>query len=191
MPSRPKNDASVNDADAATLHSAGVDVDGVGAPAEEVVVDIAGAAVSDEDAKNVGIRFVEPSPTAAPSVDHSDLSRLAEEKSRGKDLEAEFRSSLSDAAAPAKKSSAGLAEKEGVMTSLLSKIREKLGLKKAKVREELASLKKMKDGIAEDIADIKELEESEEKIAEKMKKLDTIKGELEAIEDEVEKELQS
>lgn len=191
MPSRPKNDASVNDADAATLHSAGVDVDGVDAPTEEVVVDIPGDAVSDEDAKNVGIRFVEPTPTAAPPVDHSDLSRLAEEKSRGKDLEAEFRSSLSDAAAPAKKSGAGLAEKEGVMTSLLSKIREKLGLKKAKVREELASLKKMKDGIAEDIADIKELEESEEKIAEKMKKLDTIKGELEAIEDEVEKELES
>lgn len=189
------DDNAINDSDKSTLHDAGVDVSGlaVSAPAEdkkEVYVDMDGSVPeqNDEDLKKTGIKFVEPAP-----INKEDLSALAEQQSRAgqkaKDLEEEFRSELSGAPKAVPVSEKAVVEKMGSMSELLSKISEKLGLKKKKVGTELQNLKKMKEGIQADIEDIKELEESEEKIKAQLQKMDTIKSEIEAIEQEVKEEL--
>ena len=183
---------SINDSDKSTLHDAGVDVSGLSAVKSSddkkdslVDMDDSVPGVNDEDLKKTGIKFVEEKP-----MNKEDLSALAEEKSwNAKDLEEEFRSQLSSASKPASVSEKAVVEKAGSMAGLLSKITEKLGLKKKKVSAELQSLKKMKEGIQADIEDIKELEESEEKIKAQLQKVDAFKSEIEAIEKEVGEEL--
>lgn len=193
MPKSQKADeAVINEADKTTLHDAGVDVKGL-APAEEpapAVVDIDGGApteeAADSDLQKTGIKFVESAPRK------EDLSALAEQRdqmaaSTARDLEDEFKSELSGIAP--KPVAKPTTERAGSLKSLLDQIREKLGLKKKKVKDELDTLKKMKEGISADIADIKELEESEGKIEAGLQKMDSLAGEMEAIEKEVGEEL--
>ncbi len=189
------DDNSINDNDKSTLHDAGVDVSGlaVSKPAEEkkeglIDMDSGVLEANDLELQKTGIKFVEEKP-----VNKEDLSALAEQKSRSvqnaKDLEEEFRSELSVTSKPSASSEKAVVEKISTMAGLLSKISEKLGLKKKKVGSELQNLKKMKEGIQADIEDIKELEESEEKIKAQLEKMDAIKSEIEAIEKEVGEEL--
>ncbi len=186
------DDNAINDSDKTTLHDAGIDVSGLSVVKsvgnkKDSLVDVDGSVPgeNDEDLKNTGIKFVEES-----RVNKEDLSALAEAKSQNaKDLEEEFRSELSGALKSSPVSEKSVVEKGTTMAGLLSKISEKLGLKKKKVSAELQSLKKMKEGIQSDIEDIKELEESEEKIKAQLEKMDTFKSEIEAIEKEVDEEL--
>ncbi|MCC7469580.1 MAG: hypothetical protein IT284_00325 [Bacteroidetes bacterium] len=211
------NKNSLGEDDKGVLHNAGVDVstlppepDDENAKEEEVIIDIdSGVNVAeDQDLKKTGIKFVEDN----KKINKEDLSSLAEEKIKKEevketvdvpkiqkpvnksesnvsaDLEAEFKSELSSVSPS--DISKEISQKAGTLSSLLSKIQEKLGIKKTKVKEELASLKKMKDGISQDISDIKELEESEEKIKTEIEKADNIKEEIQEIEKEVKEELE-
>lgn len=208
------NKNSLGEGDKGVLHNAGVDVstlppepDDENAKEEEVIIDIdSGVNVAeDQDLKKTGIKFVEDN----KKINKEDLSSLAEEKIKKEevkdvpkpqapinksesnvsaDLEAEFKSELSSVSS--NDISKEISQRTGTLSSLLSKIQEKLGIKKTKVKEELASLKKMKDGISQDISDIKELEESEEKIKTEIEKADNIKEEIQEIEKEVKEELE-
>lgn len=104
------------------------------------------------------------------------------------DLEKEFNQTINSAP---EKTQLSLNEKVSGLTSMLSKVKEKLGLKKTEVKKELEDLKKVKNDIAKDIENIKELEESEQKIEAELKKVEGITNEIEDIEKEVEEELKS
>lgn len=202
MPTTKKGeDNSINDNDKTTLHDAGVDVAGLGIAPEVKDVPATDAptinlddSISDPespDVKKTGIHFV----SDTPAVNKEDLSALAEEKMRmvegnSKDLEAEFRSELSSLKASSKSSSEkDMSDRSASLGSLLSKIQEKLGLKKKNVKDELSSLKKMKDSISKDISDIKNLEDSEGKIRAEIDKIESITKEVDAIEEEFGQEL--
>lgn len=197
------NQDSINNDDQKTLHDAGVDLPGMedqknkkpDSSAGEVVVDIDGGApkneAMDKDLAKTGIKFVEDQNTMPENKE--DLSALAEKKMKEmevnlntSDLEQEFKSQMSS---DSPKKTSDITSKSNTLSGLLTKIKEKLGLKKTKVKTELESLKKMKEGISQDIADIKELEESEDKIEAELEKLENIKKEMEAIEQEVNEEL--
>lgn len=199
MPNIKKNDQnSINENDKKELHDAGVDLPGMASSVtpedlnenkEEVVVDIDDNSniPVETDLSDTGIKFFDETQTK----NKEDLSLLAEQKKKelaASDLEEEFKSQLSTSES-VKESEKLVIEKGLSMKRLLSKIREKLGLKKTKVKTELDGLKKMKEGISKDISEIKELEESEQKIEEELKKIDTIKEEMEMIEKEVSEEL--
>lgn len=189
-----------NSADKDTMLKAGVDVSDSSEVTpenleEETVVDIDEGVpkdtVSDPDVQKTGIKFFDQN-----SVNKEDLSSLAEAKLKedvvsgnASDLEQAFKSELSKDVIPSADAKEVIGTKVSTMKSLLSKIRAKLGLKKTKVKSELESLKKMKEGITKDIEDIKELEESEHKIEDGLKKVETIKEEMEEIEKEVNNEL--
>ena len=201
MPNTKKGDGnSINDSDKNTLHDAGIDVAGMPSTSpeneikEETIVDIDGGAPvpNDPDVEKTGIRFFDENKPSATKVNKEDLSTLAEAKMKAEgasDLEAAFRSELSGNESEDRTSA--VIEKSGSLSALLSKIQEKLGMKKSKVKTELTNLKKMKEGISSDIADIKELEESEGKITAELKKIDTLKEEMDAIEKEVAEELKN
>ncbi len=205
MPNTKKDDTTaINDTDKTTLHDAGIDV-GSGAFASmattdkpvpaanpEGLIDIDGqnaASIADKDLEKTGLKFVDT------NFVKEDLSKLAEEKraaalaASGRDLEDEFKSELSNTKPEVKKSEGVVSSGASSLGGLLSKIREKLGLKKSKVKDELGNLKKMKEGISADITDIKALEESERKIQAELEKMDLIKEEVDAIEREVGDEL--
>lgn len=180
---------SLNTDDATTLAGAGVDVAGgsseniaEGEKEEVEVVDIDGTAGADVTPV-AGMKFVEeaPKPTEVP-----DLAALAEAKQKkeesSRDLEAQFNSELHDFKGPVKSAEPGVVPKPTTLAALLSKIQGKLGTKKASVKEELGSLKKMKDAIGHDIEEIKELEADEKKIEDEINKIETINQEVEAIE---------
>lgn len=201
MPNIKKNDQTViNDNDKKELHEAGVDlpttssvtqedvVESVPQQEEFIDIDSAPTVSNDVDIQSTGIKFFDEVKTE----NKEDLSMLAEKKQKelaAADLEEEFKSELSTAN-NSNETEKAIFDKGLSMKKLLSKIREKLGLKKTKVKSELDSLKKMKDGISKDISEIKELEESEKKIETEIKKIDTIKEEMETIEKEVSEELQ-
>lgn len=189
----------INDSDKKTLAGAGIDVsdrpikseeEEAIAPAEEKIIDIDGTTplAEDADIKNSGIQFVK----SEPAVNKEDLSSLAEEKTKAssKDLEEEFRSELSDAPKSKKTTDhkAVLAKSES-LSELLARIEDKLGHKKSEVKEELSSLKKMKDTIEKDITEIKDLEASEEKLKGEIDKIDAIREEVETIEEEFNEKL--
>lgn len=213
-PQTEKDTEAINQAEEDTLHSAGVDVAGLShtttasvqkptakakdSKAESVVdIDDGVPKTDDPDLAKTGIKFVDEetatkeakaeAPEQTVPVNKEDLSALAEAKMKASDLEEEFRSELTSS----EKTSAGSGDfgKTSTMTNLLQKIREKLGIKKNKVKSELENLKKMKDGISGDIADIKELEESEKKIEAEIEKVGSIKEEIDSIEKEVSEEL--
>ena len=188
MPNTKNDDGnSINQNDKTTLHGAGVDLSDTPIEPEsegEKIVDIDGSIPlgSDPDLEKSGVKFVEA------DVPVTDLSALAEKKAKtvssaAKDLEAEFRSELADFKGPLKPDGEkAVMEKSGTLRSMLTLVREKLGLKKKTVKSELESLKKMKDAITKDITTIKELEESENKINAELGKIDEIKKEVEEIE---------
>lgn len=187
------------------LHNAGVDV-GTGAftslasdqDKKEIdetvvpdVVDIDSGIpdAGDSDLAKTGIQFVDQNPVPSKT----DLSSLAEKKRAtldSKDLEDEFKSQFSDSKIAGKESGA-VEIKTSSLSSLLAKIQDKLGVKKKSVKEELVNLKRMKDTIGKDIEDIKELEESEEKIKTEVAKIESIKAEVDSIEREVGEELKN
>ncbi len=105
------------------------------------------------------------------------------------DLEREFNQTVGSVGAVSKASS--LNDDIFSLKLMLNKIKNKLGIKKTEVKEELGNLKKVKDDIAKDIENIKELEESEDKIEGQIKKIESIKGDITNIEKEVEQELNS
>lgn len=195
-----------------TLHNAGVDL----APTEEkktedfIDIDNAPAMGDDADLKKIGLNFVE-------KENKEDLSLLKEKMDKGtgemvkpiavpimpapassakpqvdtniSELEKEFNQTVGQASVPAKNES--LNEKIFSLQSMLSKIQEKLGLKKTEVKGELDNLKKVKEDIAKDIENIKELESSKGKIESQLSKVEDLKGEISTIEKEVEQELKS
>lgn len=197
-----KNDEgdSINLSDKTTLSGAGVDLSDTPVEPEgeiEKIVDIDGSAPADGDVdlKKSGLKFVEP------TVVNTDLSALAEKKAVGalkeniatKDLEAEFRAEMADFKGPLIRPEAekSVIDKGMSLRSMLTRIREKLGLKKKTVKTELESLKKMKDSITQDIGEIKELEESETKINEEIEKIESIRKEVEEIEKSVSEDLKN
>ena len=176
---------SLNTDDATTLAGAGVDVAGgsdeniaEGEKEEVEVVDIDGTAGA--DTAPAGMKFVEEPPKAAPDVAAMAEAKQKQESSR--DLEAQFNSELHDVKAPMKPAEPGVVPKSTTLASLLSNIQGKLGTKKESVKEELGSLKKMKDAIGHDIEEIKELEADEKKLQDEINKIETINQEVESIE---------
>lgn len=179
-----KKDDSINKSENETLVSAGIDLAGGSSEnIAETSVDVDGEMPKEEDMQTSGINFVH-------EENKEDLSALAEEKMKAtsKDLENEFKSELAESKASATVAHSGesIAPKKGNLSSILTKIQEKLGLKKKTVKDELGSLKKMKDSIARDIEEIKKLEASEGKIKEELDKIDSINEEVETIEKELE-----
>jgi chromosome segregation ATPase len=180
MPNQKVDDGSINKSDNDTLVSAGIDLSGGSSETiSDAPVDVDGEMPKDSEIKDSGINFVHEN--------KEDLSSLAEEKMKAtsKDLENEFKSSLSEVK-PVSSPSSTLAPKKGSLSTLLSKVQEKLGMKKKAVKDELGSLKKMKDAISEDIEEIKKLEASEGKIREEIEKIGSIEEEVQTIEKEFE-----
>lgn len=190
---------TINTDDQNTLAGAGVDLSGgsdeniaegekdpgIPAPIEDSgVIDIDTSSQADV-VKDVGIKFV----SDEPKKDKTDLSALAEAQKKevnSRDLEAQFNSELHDFKGPLKPvDDVAVMNKTVSLGTLLSKIQEKLGMKKASVKEELGGLKKMKDAIGKDIEEIKELEGSEQKVREEIGKIETIKKEVHDIEEKL------
>lgn len=192
-----KVDENISGTDKTTMHNAGVDVSED--PKEIVDIDSSPVAKDDVELKSTGITFVDDKPKT-PDINKEDLSSLAEKAKKDAekalettdDLEKEFQKTIGDSPAspePVKKESLG--DQISGLTAMLGKIRERLGFKKAEVKEDLENLKKVKEDISKDIENIKELEESEDKIEDQLKKVEKIQEEISSIEDEVEKELKS
>ncbi len=184
---------TINSDDQNTMADAGVDI--TGGSGENIaegekeqaseVMDIDSSA-DDATAEKAGIKFVQ--------TDKTDLSAMAEAKQKAasdsRALEAEFKAEFPDFKGPLKpESENAVMGKVTSLGTLLAKIQEKLGLKKTSVREELGSLKKMKDAIGKDIEEIKELESSEQKIKEEIGKIESIRKEVEDIEEKLGEDL--
>lgn len=191
-----------------TLHNAGVDL----ATAEEkkteefIDIDDAPAMGDDPDLKKIGLNFVEKENKEDLSLLKEKMDKSTEETGKPvsapaqaspkpefdtniSELEKEFNQTVGQASAPDKNES--LNDKIFSLQSMLSKIQEKLGLKKTEVKGELDNLKKVKEDIAKDIENIKELESSKGKIESQLSKVEDLKGEISNIEKEVEQELKS
>ncbi len=195
-----------------TLHNAGVDL----APTEEkktenfIDIDNAPAMGDDPDLKKIGLNFIEKEnkedlsllkekmdqgslgiskPAPVPIVPVSNTPVKTQVDTNISDLEKEFNQTVGQSSVSAKNES--LNEKIFSLKSMLSKIQEKLGLKKTEVKGELDNLKKVKEDIAKDIENIKELESSKGKIESQLSKVEDLKGEISNIEKEVEEELKS
>lgn len=106
-------------------------------------------------------------------------------KASAEDLEKEFESELGETKIKAPLNEDAVLKKSETLAELLARIEKKLNTKKTSVKEELSNLKKMKDTISHDIGEIKDLEASEQKIKEEMKKIDSIREEVESIEEEL------
>lgn len=184
---------TINSDDQNTMADAGVDI--AGGSGENIaegekeeapeVMDIDSSA-DEMTAEKAGIKFIKS--------DKTDLSALAEAKNRvepgSKELEAEFNSEFPDFKGSLKpENEEAVMGKVTSLGTLLSKIQQKLGLKKSSVKQELGSLKKMKDAIGKDIEEIKELESSEQKIKEEIGKIESIRKEVEDIEVKLEEDL--
>lgn len=190
MQNNPTDDSkSLNADDQTTLSGAGVDLAGgsdeniaEGEKEEVEVMDIDSTTGAATDVP-AGIKFVEQ----VPVPDKTDLSALAEAKAHTQpssdDLEAEFNSELHDMKGPLKSPESVVMNKPSTLAALLQKIGTKLSSKKTSVKEELGSLKKMKDAIGHDIEEIKQLEDSERKIKDEISKIESIKKEVEEIEE--------
>lgn len=184
---------TINSDDQNTMADAGVDIAGgsgeniAEGEKEEVpeVMDIDSSA-DEATAEKAGIKFVQ--------TDKTDLSGMAEAKQKAvsdsKALEAEFKAEFPDFKGSLKpESENAVMGKVSSLSALLTKIQEKLGFKKTSVREELGSLKKMKDAIGKDIEEIKKLESSEQKIKEEIGKIESIRKEVEDIEEKLGEDL--
>lgn len=182
----------INDSDKQTLSGVGIDVSDTPlrseedeAAGEEKIIDIDGTTPTetDVDVAKTGIRFVKDE----PKVNKEDLSSLAESKMRAsaEDLEKEFESEVGESR-PQKEpfNEDKVLAKSETLAELLARIEKKLNAKKTSVKEELGTLKKMKDTISHDISEIKDLEASEAKIKAEMDKIDSIREEVESIEKE-------
>jgi chromosome segregation ATPase len=197
---KPSIPGPINDSDKQTLSGVGIDVSdtplrseedeatGVGDLSEqagEKIVDIDGTTPSsnDVDVEKTGIKFVKEE----SEVNKEDLSSLAESrmKASAEDLEKEFESELGETKIKAPLNEDAVLKKSETLAELLARIEKKLNTKKTSVKEELSNLKKMKDTISHDIGEIKDLEASEQKIKEEMKKIDSIREEVESIEEEL------
>ncbi|MDQ5901752.1 MAG: hypothetical protein QG580_467 [Patescibacteria group bacterium] len=190
-----KNQNDITSTEKDTLHNAGVDFPANTSPIlkdeeeKQEVVDIDNGASSLNELADMGIDFVK-------EEKREDVSNLKPETASpapayfpgGKDLENEFKNTVGNIASPEKDS---FGQKISSLQVMLNKIKEKLGFKKAEVKQEIENLKKAKEEIAKDIENIKELEESEQKIQEELKKVESIKEKITDIEKEVEKELSS
>jgi hypothetical protein len=187
-----KNDITSTEKD--TMHDAGVDLpinnntQQVKEETEEFVDIDSGASASMNDLTDMGINFVKEN-VVDTDKDVMESKKMDTSMPGGKDLENEFKSTIGGSSSAAEKDSFG--DKISSLQLLLGKIKEKLGFKKAEVKEEIENLKKAKEEIAKDIENIKELEESEQKIQEELKKVESIKEKITDIEKEVEKELSS
>jgi nicotinamide mononucleotide adenylyltransferase len=189
MPNTIKSDypGPINDADKKTLSSVGIDVDtnSENKEDEEKVVDIGAASTDDSIVEKTGIQFVKESPKT-PLVNKEDLSSLAESraKSSADDLEKEFKSEVGEVKTKPAFNEDEVIAKNETLAELLERIEKKLSAKKTTVKEELTTLKKMKDTISHDIGEIKDLEASEAKIKAEIQKIDSIREEVENIEKE-------
>ncbi len=193
-----------------TLHNAGVDLSSTEEKTETFVdIDSAPSSKDDADLKDIGINFVAPEnkedlsalkekmdmnaaaakPTT-PVVPNpvAPAPKQAETMASASDLEQEFKKTVGQTI-PVKNES--LNEKVFSLRGMLSKIQEKLGLKKTEVQKELDNLKHVKEDIAKGIQNIKELEDSKGKIEDQLHKVETLTGEISNIEKEVAEELKS
>lgn len=193
-----------------TLHNAGVDLSSTEEKTETFVdIDSAPASKDDADLKDIGINFVAPenkedlsalkekmdmnavaakpmAPVAPAPV--MPAQKQAETTASASDLEQEFKKTVGQTISVKNES---LNEKVFSLRGMLSKIQEKLGLKKTEVQKELDNLKHVKEDIAKGIQNIKELEDSKGKIEDQLHKVETLTGEISNIEKEVAEELKS
>lgn len=190
-----KNQNDITSTEKDTLHNAGVDfpvnTSSIIKDEEEKqeVVDIDNGASSLNELADMGIDFVkEQKPEEVSSLKSEASSPDPVSFPGGKDLENEFKNTVGNITSQEKDS---FGQKISSLQVMLNKIKEKLGFKKAEVKQEIENLKKAKEEIAKDIENIKELEESEQKIQEELKKVESIKEKITDIEKEVEKELSS
>lgn len=107
------------------------------------------------------------------------------------DLENQFKNTLQKKNSYADLSSSGIESEKAELLSLLEKVREHLNEKKIHVKERLDVLKREKEEIATSIDEIKELEETEQKIKDKVDKLTLLEQEIDSLQDEATKELRS
>ncbi|MDQ5952901.1 MAG: hypothetical protein QG551_129 [Patescibacteria group bacterium] len=175
---------SLTGSDANTMHNAGVDI----ATEEETFVDIDSTKpkADDADLKSVGLQFVDSKTLEKEEPKVAPVKEVVEEKIASTDLEKEFSNTVGGVSSS--KTSVSTASVSSLNT-LLSKIKDKLGMKKREVKSELENLKKIKEEITEDIQNIKELEESEKKIESQLGKIESINNEINQIEEEVKGEL--
>lgn len=191
---------TINADDQNTLAGAGVDLSGGSseniAESETGVPENSDSGLIDMDTpsdpagvKDVGIKYVEEKPVV-PTTDLSGLAEAKQKQQSSEELEAEFKSELHDFKGPLRpESDAVVMNKTVSLGTLLSRIQKKLMGKKASVKEELGSLKKMKDAIGKDIEEIKELESSEQKVRNEIVKIESIKKEVEEIESQMNEDL--
>lgn len=149
-----------------------------------------------------GVEFVDdtsaatpaaPAPVSAP-VDTASQDSVDVDVASIDDLEQQFLDAASAQTAPAPIKKSTSTPQTSVLSEiemLLEKLSKKIEAKKTKVRGEIENLKTMKEGIAKEIGEIKELEETQVKLQEKKDAYQKISGEIENVEQEANEELSS
>lgn len=161
-----------------TMHNAGVDIEEDTKP-EVVDVDGATKSLNDSELEKVGLEFVDTPKEKNNEPLIKEESQKEEKILSASQLEEEFKG--------VQKSDSSLDQKTNMLSSLLAKVQERLGLKKKEVKGELKELKEMKEDISKDIEEIKDLEEDEETIKEQMEKIEQINKQIKEIEEDVNK----
>lgn len=161
-----------------TMHNAGVDIEEDTKP-EVVDVDGATKSLNDSELEKVGLEFVDTPKEKNNEPLIKEESQKEEKILSASQLEEEFKG--------VQKSDSSLDQKTNMLSSLLAKVQERLGLKKKEVKSELRDLKEMKEDISKDIEEIKDLEEDEETIKEQMEKIEQINKQIKEIEEDVNK----
>lgn len=182
--SDPKTEDHLKKGEEVTMHNAGVDIE---EDTKQEVVDVDGAtkSLNDSELEKVGLEFVDaPKETKSEDQNNQPKSKETQSVSEEKilsasDLEKEFKG--------AQESGSDLGQKTSMLSSLLAKVQERLGLKKKEVKGELKELKEMKEDISKDIEEIKDLEEDEETIKQQMEKIEQINKQIKEIEEDVNK----
>lgn len=176
--SDPKTEDHLKKGEEVTMHNAGVDIEEDTKP-EVVDVDGATKSLNDSELEKVGLEFVDTPKEKNNEPLIKEESQKEEKILSASQLEEEFKG--------VQKSDSSLDQKTNMLSSLLAKVQERLGLKKKEVKSELRDLKEMKEDISKDIEEIKDLEEDEETIKEQMEKIEQINKQIKEIEEDVNK----
>jgi chromosome segregation ATPase len=156
-----------------------------------IVTKKSGVADDVQSLEQSGVEFVDDSNKTNAPVD----TQAQDDSTSIDDLEKQFLDAAQASATPTPSKPQGSpAPNTSVLSEiemLLEKLSKKIEDKKTKVRGEIENLKTMKEGISKEIAEIKELEETQVKLKEKKDAYQKISGEIESVEQEANDELSS
>jgi Mg2+ and Co2+ transporter CorA len=128
-------------------------------------------------------------PKIAPVVMSASTPRFVQPIESADDLRAAFTDTLSKSMPHDSLSMGGIEAEKSELLILLDKIRNKLTSKKIHIKDMLDALKKDKEEIATLIEEVKELEDTETKIQDKVQKLSLLEQEIDSLQDEARAEL--